>query len=508
MKFNSEDEIEFNNEDDIKFDSESEVKIINDDEIKFNESETINVSKLNMIDQLKSVNEMLGHNYITKKDILNTAQGIARNLGFTVTIKSSGPHHFHLQCKHGGQPRNTSNLTEDTRQRKKMSKHCECPFLLKATQKKFEWQVAEITNNYNHSLAKNERIFYKHYQLTWEQRSMAMQMLKAGARSSLIYEVMRDEDRKPTATRKDISNIGLRINSLKENVSIEALITGMEEREYIVWQVVLIDATYKTNVYKLPFINFVGIGNLGINKLQTFGIAGAWISDESENSYIWIIKQLASLIFSDLYPLVFVMDNDTVLTDCNTLNLAIGDYKNLAALSSNEDKVIKYLGSKIMHFSAITTQCVEGAHSAIKHAIEALGKDLLQYENESISIDPLLAQEDKDQLGPLLEKVSQFALNKIKNELLCTTTYKACLYKLRVNYNLSYSNHIIQNIASSNPDYFFLLKSKLYTIELQYMSFSDEQQKSALLNKLDDILAVPEVKLSDIKVPERIIGKG
>ncbi|CAG8485403.1 22131_t:CDS:2 [Gigaspora rosea] len=120
-------------------------------------------------------------------------------------------------------------------------------------------------------------------------------------------------------------------------------------------EVVLIDTdtTYKTNIYKQLFVNFVGIGNFGVNKLQSFGIASAWISDKSENSYIWIINQLISLIFPNLYPL-----------------------------------------------------------------------------------------------------------------------------------------------------------SKLCKIELQYMSFLNEQQKPGLLNKLDGILAVPEIKLSDIKVPERIIEKG
>ncbi|CAG8696181.1 1680_t:CDS:2 [Racocetra fulgida] len=39
------------------------------------------------------------------------------------------------------------------------------------------------------------------------------------------------------------------------------------------------------------------------------------------------------------------------------------------------------------------------------------------------------------------------------------------------------------------------------------MGFSDEQQKSSLLNQLDNILEVPEVKLSDIKVSAKIIGK-
>ncbi|CAG8610282.1 8276_t:CDS:1, partial [Racocetra persica] len=70
------------------------------------------------------------------------------------------------------------------------------------------------------------------------------------------------------------------------------------------------------------------------------------------------------------------------------------------------------------------------------------------------------------------------------------------------------SRHVVQNTASINPDNFISLKSKLYMVETRYMGFLDEQQKSVLLNQLDDILTVPEVKLSDIKVPEKIIEKG
>ncbi|CAG8727628.1 11374_t:CDS:2, partial [Racocetra persica] len=100
------------------------------------------------------------------------------------------------------------------------------------------------------------------------------------------------------------------------------------------------------------------------------------------------------------------------------------------------------------------TQHVEGAHSAMKHAIETSGsltksfnslnrwlhlhheERLLQYENESINIDLLLTLDDKNRLKPLLGKVAQFALNKIKHELLKVTTYKACLCELQVNYNI------------------------------------------------------------------------
>ncbi|CAG8789472.1 12786_t:CDS:1, partial [Cetraspora pellucida] len=44
------------------------------------------------------------------------------------------------------------------------------------------------------------------------------------SRPSMIYEAIRNENRKPTTTRKDISNLDLQINSLEKIASIEALI--------------------------------------------------------------------------------------------------------------------------------------------------------------------------------------------------------------------------------------------------------------------------------------------
>ncbi|KAL1926832.1 hypothetical protein VTP01DRAFT_5478 [Rhizomucor pusillus] len=47
-------------------------------------------------------------------------------------------------------------------------------------------------------------------------------------------------------------------------------------------EVLVIDATYRTNIYKLPLVNIVGVNNVGLDRhrLATFGIAGAWISNE------------------------------------------------------------------------------------------------------------------------------------------------------------------------------------------------------------------------------------
>ncbi|RIB12009.1 hypothetical protein C2G38_2102094 [Gigaspora rosea] len=82
-----------------------------------------------------------------------------------------------------------------------------------------------------------------------------------------------------------------------------------------------------------------------------------------------------------------------------------------------KEKWVGFYTSRIMHFNATTTQRVEGAHSAMKRAIEASGsltksfnsldrwlrlhyEELsLQYENESVNADPLLTLNDKNRLN-------------------------------------------------------------------------------------------------------------
>ncbi|CAG8617415.1 1591_t:CDS:2, partial [Cetraspora pellucida] len=136
------------------------------------------------------------------------------------------------------------------------------------------------------------------------------------------------------------------------------------------WRVAEIINEHNHPIVKdLLFVNFVGISNLGINYLYTFGITGAWISDESEKSYIWIIEHLTSLIFFNIFPSVFVTDNDLALIgalgkhfsnilfdevvkvidnfiysrDCDALNAVITTNKKLDLSSSNESEVLKYL---------------------------------------------------------------------------------------------------------------------------------------------------------------------
>ncbi|SAL99517.1 hypothetical protein, partial, partial [Absidia glauca] len=127
----------------------------------------------------------------------------------------------------------------------------------------------------------------------------------------------------------DIANIHQRrLNGLDDqtNKSMGAFIPYLESRSYdIRWhtdknkrivtvyftneqciklarkfnEVVATDATYKTNRFKLPFANMVGVNNVGCDDktLSTFAVAGAWISKEDTDSYTWVLEQLAKTVY-------------------------------------------------------------------------------------------------------------------------------------------------------------------------------------------------------------------
>lgn len=81
-------------------------------------------------------------------------------------------------------------------------------------------------------------------------------------------------------------------------------------------EVLIVDATYKTNVYKMPLINCVGVDNIGNSKsLHTFQIGMAWVSNEVEETYTWFLEQLKMVIYdiTNTYPEVIMTDKDLAL---------------------------------------------------------------------------------------------------------------------------------------------------------------------------------------------------
>ncbi|KAL1935596.1 hypothetical protein VTP01DRAFT_4736 [Rhizomucor pusillus] len=78
-------------------------------------------------------------------------------------------------------------------------------------------------------------------------------------------------------------------------------------------EVVLIDATYKTNDRGLPLVNIVGIGNSGQKVLTSFAIGCAFVSNERIESYDRLAQFLKAAVYPDTEPGLFITDNDASL---------------------------------------------------------------------------------------------------------------------------------------------------------------------------------------------------
>ncbi|XP_068487107.1 uncharacterized protein [Phaseolus vulgaris] len=88
--------------------------------------------------------------------------------------------------------------------------------------------------------------------------------------------------------------------------------------------VFLMDTTYKTNKYRLPLLEIVGVTCTGLS----FSAGFAFLSSEKEKNFIWALQKFrGSLLTSHVGPEVIVCDRDLALM--NAINIVFPKARNL-----------------------------------------------------------------------------------------------------------------------------------------------------------------------------------
>jgi hypothetical protein len=162
---------------------------------------------------------------------------------------------------------------------------------------------------------------------------------KSGLNPKHIYASILENDSQTTLTQRDVYNQRLyhREEYLQGRTPLEALLEELKSSdEWVVkWaeiggrlqslffasqdqiklmrsypDLVLIDATYKTNRYNMPLLHFSGVTPIN----TYFSAAFCFMSGEGEDDYMWSVEQFRDLIRYDLkLPEVFITDNDKSL---------------------------------------------------------------------------------------------------------------------------------------------------------------------------------------------------
>ena len=88
--------------------------------------------------------------------------------------------------------------------------------------------------------------------------------------------------------------------------------------------VFLIDSTYKTNWYRLPLLDFVGV----TPTRMTFSAGFAYLEGEHLNNVVWALERFQALLLRcDALPRVIVIDKDLALM--NTIKTILPGCTNL-----------------------------------------------------------------------------------------------------------------------------------------------------------------------------------
>ena len=61
-------------------------------------------------------------------------------------------------------------------------------------------------------------------------------------------------------------------------------------------QVSIIDVIYLTDNVKIPVASIYGVYDIGLDKLMTFSVACAFVSDEKEGTFECFLQQLKNLL--------------------------------------------------------------------------------------------------------------------------------------------------------------------------------------------------------------------
>ena len=74
--------------------------------------------------------------------------------------------------------------------------------------------------------------------------------------------------------------------------------------------VLIMDTTYKTNKYRLPLLEVVGVTSTEL----TFSVAFAYLDSEQKDNFTWALQKLKQLIYQEeSIPAVIVTDRDVAM---------------------------------------------------------------------------------------------------------------------------------------------------------------------------------------------------
>ncbi|XP_038702568.1 uncharacterized protein LOC119999120 [Tripterygium wilfordii] len=225
-----------------------------------------------------------------------------------------------------GCERNDGYRGRDNVKRKTSTKKCGCPFSMKAhvvDTLTGTWKLVVLNGKHNHALV---RTFEGHSyvgRLNKEEKETVERLSKSGVKTRDILNHIKLKDPTNASTMKTVYNarIVLRIHETEGYVTRHRFEETIEVVKDLFWCsstsiqlarafpfVFMLDCTYKTNKYRLPLLQIVGVTSTN----KTFSVAFCYMNVEKEENYVWALGYFRDL-FDGVLADVFICDRDIAL---------------------------------------------------------------------------------------------------------------------------------------------------------------------------------------------------
>ncbi|GKA26051.1 FAR1-related sequence 5-like protein [Tanacetum coccineum] len=240
--------------------------------------------------------------------------------------------------------------------------------------------------------------------LTTDEYRLVEDWTRKNVEARNILAILKEQNKDNVSTIKDIYNAQSKIRKAKKvgETTMQNLMSLLHTQGYVhdydthpvtnelealfflhpssfkIWRafphVLIIDATYKTNIYKMPFVEIVGITSTS----KTFCIAFVFISEEKEKNYKWVLERLKLTLKGCMLPRVIITDRELVL-------IGALSYVDEQRLNKYKEMFVSAWTDQSLNFGNHTSNRAESQHAKLKFHVSKEALDLIL--NELLRLD-------------------------------------------------------------------------------------------------------------------------
>ncbi|KAI3802564.1 hypothetical protein L1987_30701 [Smallanthus sonchifolius] len=292
----------------------------------------------------QNVSYKTDQNFQSREQLVDWAVRIGRENGYVLVTRRSRRKgddptepfiKVWLVCDRHGERASTATVRRDG------SKKIGCPFKLEGEYQENtgDWKLTVKDDSHNHDPSQHLEAHSFARRLSQSEQLLVAKLYSQNMLPRNILATIREQNPESSCIKKDIYNAIQKIKNktrvgetpmqILENLlsskkyvyytrkdpatNIVEEIFFVHSKSFEMWRafphVLMIDATYKTNMYRLPFVQVVGVTSTH----RSFCVAHAFISKEREENFVWVLLQIKAMLQKCMEPRVIVTDKDKAL---------------------------------------------------------------------------------------------------------------------------------------------------------------------------------------------------